>query len=183
MRSIKMTVGGTPIGKSVTWAYPNGQALGLFEIPTYKLTVNGTDAQRRTVTQDFEVFRFGVLCRDGRTASVVGLAKLQTYTIMAWLPNYRVHSARSMENGGWQVHGDFLIHDGPDGPNDEVFASIGCIEIMGPNGFVVFNDLLISLSGPSSASRDDQLVEIGRAKNMTITYQQAKYPPLKKKSR
>lgn len=80
---------------------------------------------------------------------MVGLADHQTHIIKAWLPNYRVHSARSQENRAWQVYGNFLIHDGPDNPT-ELFATIGCVEVMGYRGFVKFNDLIISLSGPKA---------------------------------
>jgi len=110
---------------------------------------------------------------------VVGLADHQTHIIKAWLPNYRVHSARSQENRAWQVYGNFLIHDGPDNPT-ELFATIGCVEVMGYRGFVKFNDLIISLSGPKATSRDQQLIEIGRAARMSITYERASRPPLKK---
>jgi hypothetical protein len=99
--------------------------------------------------------------------------------IKAWIPTYRVHSALSPENGAWQVYDNFLIHDGPDNPT-ELFATIGCIEVMGNRGFVKFNDLIISLSGPKAASRPEQLLEIGRAGRMSITYESATRPSLKK---
>lgn len=113
--------------------------------------------------------------------TVVGLADFQVHVIKAWLPNYSVHSAVSLERGAWQVYGNFLIHDGPDNPKVQVYASIGCIEICnGPRGFDIFNDFLISLSGPTSTDRADQLVEIGRAKKMFIKYLKASRPPLVK---
>ena len=108
---------------------------------------------------------------------MVGLADAQTHVIKAWLPHYSVHSARSLEIGAWQVYGNFLIHDGPDDPHNEVYASIGCIEICGmPRGFDAFNDFLISLSGPKSTQRADQLAEIGNARNLSIGYLKAKRP-------
>jgi hypothetical protein len=110
---------------------------------------------------------------------VVGLAEFQTHVIKAWLPDYRVHSAASPENGAWQVYGNFLIHDGPDNPR-EIFATIGCIEIMGPQGFIRFNDLVSALSGPKATNRAQQLIEIGGAGQMSITYAKASRPPLKK---
>ena len=127
----------------------------------------------------YNVLRFGVQCKDSKTAAVVGLADYQTHIIQAWLPSYRVHSATSTENGAWQVFGNFLIHDGPDNPT-EVFATIGCIEIMENQGFVRFNDLIISLSGPKATNSSQQLIEIGRARHMSITYERATRPPLKK---
>ncbi|MFV0624979.1 hypothetical protein ACBY01_13355 [Sphingomonas sp. ac-8] len=139
--------------------------------------MSGTNGAGRRVSTDFEVFRFGVSCKDGRTANVVGLADQQTHVVKAWIPTYRVHSANSPENGGWQVYGNFLIHDGPD--NDtELFASIGCIEVMGRRGFVRFNDLLIALSGVNGRNRDEQLHQIARSRSLIITYDRAARPPL-----
>jgi hypothetical protein len=109
------------------------------------------------------------------------LAKHQTHVIKAWLPHYRVHSALSVENGAWQVYGNFLIHDGPDNPS-ELFATIGCIEIMGKQGFMKFNDLIVSLSGPTEVNRPQQLAEIGRAHRISITYEAALRPAVKRGS-
>ncbi len=109
------------------------------------------------------------------------MAGQQTHIIKAWLPHYSVHSARSREKGAWQVYDNFLIHDGPDDPKKEVYASVGCIEICnGPQGFDRFNDFIISLSGSNQPSRASQLAEIGRSKKMVITYQKAVRPPYTK---
>jgi hypothetical protein len=179
MRNAALRVGASPIGEGKTWAYPDGKKLGLFLIPAYVLTVLGSDKSATAVTEKFPVFRFGIHCTDGKTASVVGLAEQQTHTIKAWIPTYIVHSAASTENGAWQVYGNFLIHDGPD-DDTEVFATIGCIEIMGPKGFVKFNDLLISLMDPPGATRDERLKAIGSSGKLTITYDRASRPALKK---
>jgi hypothetical protein len=178
MRPVKLTVGSKAIGSYPTWAYPKGQKLGLFAIPTYRMTAAGQTGSGLRVVREYEVFRFGVLSKDGTRASVVGLANQQTHAIKTWIPTYIVHSAASTENGAWQVYDDFLIHDGPDNKT-EVFASIGCVELVGFNGFNVFNDTLIELSGPSATKRADQLAEIGRARNITIAYEQAVRPALK----
>ena len=179
MRSVKISVGSMPVGEQKTWAYPSGQSLGAFLTPVYQCSVEGQDDAGRMVREQFNVLRFGVHCTDGKTASVVGLADQQTHVIKAWLPHYRVHSASSPENGAWQVYGNFLIHDGPDNPS-EIFATIGCIEIMGVRGFVRFNDVIIGLSGPKAKTRDQRLIEIGGAGRMSITYARASRPALKK---
>ena len=116
MRAINLTVGSKPIGKSLTWAYPHGQKYGNFIIPTYQLTVAGTDNKGKSVSSIFEVLRFGIQCEKGGTPTVVGLADQQTHIIKAWIPTYTVHSASSLEMGAWQVYDNFLIHDGPDDP-------------------------------------------------------------------
>jgi hypothetical protein len=141
--------------------------------------MNGSDANGIGVFQEFPVFRFGIYCPDGKRVSVVGLANHQTHTIKRWISTYIVHSATSKENGAWQVYGDFLIHDGPDNAS-EIFATIGCVEIIGPQGFTKFNDLLISMMDPPGANRDAQLTAIGSSGLLRITYEKAERPPLKK---
>ncbi|MCL1825843.1 MAG: hypothetical protein FWG26_07895 [Betaproteobacteria bacterium] len=180
MRTVEIRIGGVPIGEYPTWAYPKGEHLGVFSIPVYSCTVTGSDDTGKSVLEKFTVLRFGVMCKDGKTPQVVGLADHQKHMIKAWIGSYRVHSARSDENGAWQVYDNFLIHDGPDNTS-ELFASIGCIEITGSQGFSKFNDLIIKLSGSKATSREAQLSEIGRSGTMWITYNAAQRPPLKKK--
>ena len=180
MRTVKLVVGSKPIGTAVTWAYPDGGA-ETFLIPTYELTASGTDSSGSSSQRTFEVIRFGVQQKGKKgKPRVAGLADRQVHTIKSWLPHYTVHSASSPEKGAWQVYDNFLIHDGPDDPHRQVYASIGCVEICdGPNGFVAFNKYLIELSGPSSSNKDEQLKEIGLARNISIAYEKATRPALK----
>lgn len=181
MRPVKLHVGAKPIGVAVTWAYPDGGA-ETYLIPTYELTASGKDPKGASSKRTFEVIRFGVHQKGKRgRAMVVGLADQQVHSIKTWLPHYTVHSASSPEKGAWQVYANFLIHDGPDDPHRQVYASIGCVEICGgPNGFVEFNNYIIHLSGPKAANRADQLKEIGSARNMSIVYEKARRPSLKR---
>ncbi len=57
---MKIFVGGVPIGKQRTWAYPNGQALGKYFVPVYQCEVEGTDNWGMKVRERFDVLRFGV---------------------------------------------------------------------------------------------------------------------------
>ncbi|WP_434385063.1 hypothetical protein [Melittangium boletus] len=182
MRGVKLSVGGSVIGKAKTWAYPDGVRFGLYKIPTYELTVAGTNAKGKRVSKNFEVMRFGVQFKEGfASPKVVGLADKQTHVIKKWIPTYTVHSADSLEKGAWQVYDSFLIHDGPDDPSIEEYASIGCVEICnGPQGFDSFNDLIISLSGSSKTQRGEQLLEIGSSGHLSISYEQAKRPALER---
>ncbi len=50
---------------------------------------------------------------------------------------------------------------------------------MGKQGFTKFNDHIIELSGPKAGNRDEQLVEIGVAKSIVITYEAAARPKLR----
>jgi hypothetical protein len=186
MRSVNILIGGKSIGQQRTWAYPEGFGLGEFWIPIYQCTVSGTNNEGKPMKDTFSVLRFGVQCKDRKTAKVVGLADYQRHTIRAWLPHYGVHSDRShtppdpLKIGAWQVKDNFLIHDGPDDAR-ELYASIGCIEIMGIRGFELFNDLVISLAGPISSSRGQQLREIGNSGRLFTTYEKAIRPTLTRK--
>lgn len=182
MRGVKLVVGSKPIGTAVTWAYPDGGS-EYFIIPTYELKVSGKTTAGAAAEKVFEVLRFGVqqVGKRGKPR-VVGLANHQFHRIKAWLPHYTVHSASSPEKGAWQVYANFLIHDGPDDPHKQVYASIGCVEVCGgPEGFVLFNDYIIELSGPTAPGRAAQLVEIGNTKNINIEYIKASRPPLKRR--
>jgi len=180
MRDIRIYVGGSVVGQQKTRGYPAGSQSKLFWIPVYPCIVAGHINNGQSISERFNVLRFGVYNPDGRSPRVVGLADQQTHVIKNWLPDYMVHSATSQENGAWQVYDSFLIHDGPDN-SSEIFATIGCIEIMGPRGFIRFNDLIIALSGllGSSSSRNSQLHQIGRSGKLSITYQRAVRPSLK----
>jgi hypothetical protein len=51
---------------------------------------------------------------------------------------------------------------------------------MGRQGFVKFNDLIISLSDSMTTSRSNKLSEIGRAGHLSTTCESAVRPTLKK---
>jgi hypothetical protein len=179
MNRVDIKVGAVAIGHARTWAYPDGKPTDHYKIATYKVTVSTKSATGKVTSRDFEALRFGIQ-KDGAIGPrVVGLANQQTHVIKAWLPKYSVHSANSPERGAWKVYGNFLIHDGPDDPHNQVYASIGCVEVCnGPAGFNQFNDYIISLANPTSTTRDQQLLEIGRSRKLVITYAKAKRPPL-----
>ena len=183
VRKITILVGSTPIGKAVTWAYPDGDPqVELFEIPTYAVTVSGTDNNGARRTKAFEGFRFGVQQKGNIGPRVVGLADYQTHKIKQWIASYEVHSAGSLENGAWQVYDNFLIHDGPDDPLDanQPYASIGCVEICNTaQSFTVFNDYILALSGVTGNGRNERLRRIGNSGNLVITYEKAARPALK----
>lgn len=181
IKKVKVVVTSKIIGKALTWTYPydNGK---IYEIPTYELIVEGTNEGGTEVKKYFEVIRFGVTRNSPNENSkpyTVGLADKQTHIIKQWLPDYKVHSAASDEIGAWQVYGNFLIHDGPDKPMEDLFASIGCIEICGSKGFNKFNDEIIKLSGVKGTSRSENLKIIGKSGKLSIDYEKASRPPVK----
>ena len=124
--------------------------------------------------------RFGVKQEGSGPPRSVGLADQQTHVIEMWLPQYTVHSAPSAENGAWKVYDHFLVHDGPDDPQDatSVYATVGCVELCGPAKFDAMNDLIISLSGITTGTRAEKLNAIGTSGKLKITYAAATRPPI-----
>jgi hypothetical protein len=179
LRKIRLTVGATGIGTAYTWSYPNSDNK-VYVIPTYELKVVGRDDSGAPVERKFEVLRFGVHRTVANpTPRMVGITHFHTYVIRRWIPTYKVHSFPSREDGAWQVHGNYLIHDGPDDPKGQLYATAGCIEICGgPEGFVAFNHYVVSLSGTTKTTFPDQLKQIGDAACMSITYLAATLPPV-----
>ena len=180
IRRINLKLWNTEVGKAVTWSYPDSDGK-YYLIPTYKMTVDGTDDTGKKTLREFEVIRFGPNRHksDGRPAHMVGLRNYQKHKIKLWYGAYTVHSARSDEKGAWKVYGNFLIHDGPDDPMKEFYATAGCVEVCGgPRGFDIFNDCIISLSGSKQKTRYKKLREIGGSSRMAITYMKASFPPL-----
>jgi hypothetical protein len=187
VRPITIDVTDETVGSAVVWGYPRDDVpqedIGpLYEVPTYKIIVRGTFDDGTSAKREFEAIRFGVQQKTTQNRPrVVGLAHEQTHIVKQWLPNYAVHSASSEERGAWQVIEAFLIHDGPDNPLDrnDPYASIGCVELCGPRGFIVFNQYLVSLSGTTSSGLDHKLAEIGDSKMLRVHYAAASRPPVK----
>lgn len=178
IRPIKLKVWNLEVGTAVTWSYPESDGK-YYLIPTYKMTVDGKDDSGAVVSRDYEVIRFGTNRHAGGPVRMVGLSDFQTHKIKRWVPTYTVHSARSVEKGAWQVYGNFLIHDGPDQPMRESYATAGCVEVCGgPRGFDRFNELLIELSGSTRPTRAAKLREIGASRKLSITYMKASRPPI-----
>jgi hypothetical protein len=182
LRKIQLAVESRPVGTAYTWSYPNSDGK-VYVIPTYRLTVDGHDSAGAPVRRLFDVLRFGVHRTQGNpTPRIVGISTHQRYVIRRWIPTYKVHSFPSREDGAWQVHGNYLIHDGPDNPQTQLYATAGCIEICGgPNGFVAFNDHIIALSGSNKSTTAQKLAEIGGSGCMTITYLPATPPKVRER--
>lgn len=179
LRRIDIKIWAEKVGTAVTWSYPHHDGKE-YLIPTYKITVSGKDDSGKVVTKEFECIRFGTVRKSASgTVRMVGLKNYQRHQIKLWYAAYTVHSARSEERGAWIVYGNFLIHDGPDDPMRERYATAGCIEICGgPRGFDKFNDFIVSLSGSKKTTRAAKLREIGGMGKMYITYLKADKPPI-----
>lgn len=181
IREIILEVGDKVISQAKTFSYPEDNKK-TYKVPTYLFTVSGTDDKGKPQSRDFECIRFGVAKHNKRKngrVSVVGWTHTKYInTIRRWNPNYTVHSADSLEKGAWNVKGNFLVHDGPDDPKVDVFASLGCVEICGKEGFVKMNRFMASLSGSKKPSMDEKLMEMGQSGKLKITYAFVHKPPL-----
>jgi hypothetical protein len=202
-RPVSITIGGSPVGETVTFSYPVDNDK-YYIVPLYNVTVDGHDAAGKAVTTIFKALRFGVYYDPdnpvGASKStgpfIAGRASHQKHTA-GFRSDYEVHSADWAEPMAWDLNGGFLIHDGPDFPVDpakfnprdlgkasdpasaenNLIASIGCIEIAGDHGFTRFNDLIVSLSG-SRLSGAAAMEEIARQRLVKVVYEKASRPRL-----
>lgn len=166
MADVKITIAGTPNGRfAYTWAYPHGDSTA-YRTALYNIRVSSTNDKGVTTSVNFEGVRFGPRNVNGKL-SVAGLAEEQTHHL-TWYPGYKLHSSETAENGAWIVYGNYLIHDGGDGPRDLV-GTAGCVEIYGPQGFSKFNEAILKLSGEKS------LKDV----NATVHYEKARRPTIK----
>jgi len=155
------------------WAYPDGKSYGDFIIPTYNMTVTGIDKDGNSVTEAFEVLRFGVESVGTERPRVVGLKGAETDSLTKWLPAYQVHSAPTSVKGAWVIRGNYLIHNGPTrGKEDGLFGSTGCIEVMGGR-FLEFNTLLRQLTCA------DTNEEVSKSGSVSLQFQPTEWPQLR----
>jgi hypothetical protein len=74
LRQINITVSGNPTDWAYVFSYRGG---GLYEIPTYTMTVSGLDNQGVLHEYSFNVLRFGVsIPKGGTNPRVVGLLEV-----------------------------------------------------------------------------------------------------------
>jgi hypothetical protein len=184
LRDVTITISGTPSGTKDIISYPraNLEKDGKhfrYSIPTYTMTVSGTDDDGKKVTQTFQVIRFGVKNTTGKTQdSYVEGLKSGVYKIKQFKADYHTHSFTSPQDGAWVVSGPDYIHAGP-GPG-EISGSNGCVEVCGENQFINLNKLIINLSGLQNAggSYTQKLNQIANAGILTAIYQPAMKPKL-----
>ena len=171
LKHVLIKVTNQSFGTGTVRAYPDGKADVLYEVPLYKIVVEGTDSNGKPVTKDFKAYRFGVQLdarRGVKAPRVVGLSDAQTY-VLSW--SY----ITTMKQMAWRVYAGFFIHKGPDFPATSNWGSIGCVEISGPGEWYRFNKTIADLSGTSS------LQTIGNSKTLKAKYDAALRPPLKLK--
>ena len=196
-RKVTITISGNPTGnKYYARTYPEtmmaGENIVLFKVPTYTVTVSGTDNNGNQVSKSWETLRFmpylnqhpektGYKTKTGETPKASGLADQKSdYRIQSYNPNYKIHNTYSPENGGFVIEGNFMIHDGPDGYENYGWGAAGCFEIMGKNGFNEFKTFIFSLSG-MEGEREQGLVDFVKTGNLRLNLEKAERPKFETK--
>jgi RHS repeat-associated protein len=172
IRPVTVTITDQIVRTATLVSYPDGargdRSLSqLYEVPTYRVTVSGTDNDGVEQLFEFEALRFGIQenAAQGIAPRVVGLSRAQTH-ILRW------NRITTMDAMAWRVTRGWFIHEGPRDPATSRFGSIGCIEICGAGQWTAFNDAIRGLAGSTN------LGAIGQSGRLQAVYQAATPPPL-----
>lgn len=170
-RAVIVKVTGQKSGIGTLRAYPDGAKNILYQVPLYKVVVEGVDASGRAAAKTFNAYRFGIqldASRGVNSPRVVGLADKQSHHLK-W--NY----ITTMKEMAWRVYSGFFIHRGPASPATSDWGSIGCVEISGSGEWERFNNSVKAFAGSNS------LAKIGTSNLLKAVYDAAPRPPLRKK--
>ncbi|MFC4636451.1 DUF6443 domain-containing protein [Dokdonia ponticola] len=171
IRPVEITITNTIVGEGIVKPYPDSDGEE-YVVPLYRMTVTGEDENGQTQSYNFDVLRYGVERNESRNSGprVVGLSDAQSYSII-WDPG------TMGGEGSWRVTGNWLIHRGAADPTTQAWGAIGCIEVCGLNAWDNFNNAIRTLSGSNSLST------IGNSGTLTVTYQSAQSPALRRRRR
>jgi hypothetical protein len=172
LRNVTIRVTAQTDGKATVSAYPDGPRTVLYEVPLYKVLVEGLDAKGAAVKKEFKALRFGVQLDAQRKVTsprIVGLADAQRHQLK-W--DY----ITTMKEMAWRVYAGFFIHRGPDDPASSDWGSIGCVEVSGKGEWDRFNQSIADFTGVPVAS-------FATVKTVAASYDAANRPALKKKMR
>ncbi|MBK7939713.1 MAG: hypothetical protein IPJ82_22665 [Lewinellaceae bacterium] len=189
IKKVKITITNQIVGKAHVsgFSHEKGRTKDIFEVPLYKLIIEGTDAEGIKRSEEYGVIRFGVQQRKtGGKATVVGRTKEESFTIRSWNPTY-LSGLRGATPGAWRITGGFLLHDGADAPLKDAWGAIGCIEVCGSfnddqDNFTRLNWLIRSWSGATEATKNTkaQYNKVATSGILIIYFQYSSKPPLKK---
>jgi RHS repeat-associated protein len=187
LRNVKITISGTPNGKTYkARSYPDVSPT-YFTVPVYTLTISGTDANGQAVSQSWDVLRFMPFKNTTNDAEhdyktiapspiMSGLSNAQNKIIHTYKPDYQLYNTYSPENGAFVIQGGFYIHDGPDDlVNNPGWGSAGCMEVCGSTGFSEMKDFIKTISG-STLPTEEAITEIVNAGKVNLVIQKAKVP-------
>ena len=140
LRTVDIEITDEITGSTTLRGYPYNS--GDYEVPTYKMTVSGTDMWGDYDAADYDVVRFGIK-DSGSGASVVGLAAGK-YKVSAFYAN------KITSQGAFHIKGKYFIHVGSVNKQSNFDGNNGCIAILGRANYDRFKIQLFSLSGGSN---------------------------------
>ncbi|MCX9156934.1 hypothetical protein OPU71_12440 [Niveibacterium sp. 24ML] len=168
LREATATVTAEVIGKARLVSYPRDSGI-TYEVPLYRLRLDGTDADGRAVSHDFRVARYGVGFTDKDTAPYICSVRAGRYLIKRWITGYAKH-------GAWVLKDGYFLHAAQARPEQETGLN-GCVGVYGPNTLKAFNEVLCALMNVDADEAGRKA--IAASGKFVVVVESAKRPPLK----
>lgn len=168
MREARATLTAEIVGKAKLVSHPRDSGIA-YEVPLYRLRLEGSDADGRPVSRDFRVARFGVGFTDKDKAPFICSVRAGRYRIKEWVPGYATH-------GAWVLTGRYLMHAARANPA-EATALSGCVGVYGPKTLKAFNDALCSMM--NADANESGRAAIAASGKFVVVVEVAPRPPLK----
>jgi len=165
----------------------NGQ-IEIYEVPVYKVFLEGTDAAGTDVKKGWTALRFMPYWNDPKhrdphyeTLGWInsGLPYVARKRVQRYKDDYRVHNRVSRFTGAIVVQGAFYIHGGPESPADWGWAAGGCVEIIG--SFDDFRRDILGMAGSTEMDIQKAMKALVAAGRLYVQYDLAQPPNFKSK--
>ncbi|MRG96384.1 hypothetical protein [Polyangium spumosum] len=168
--------------------YDNNGLHELYEVPVYKVFLDGTDADGKPQRREWTALRFMPYWNDpkmpepGHEADTKGWVNSGIHFhkkqhVLHYNPHYTVRNTTSAFFGSIKVRKHFLIHAGPVSLANIGWGSAGCVEIIG--SFDEFRLHLIQMAGSSQTDITAGMLEIVAARKLLVQYDMATPPNIK----
>ncbi len=154
--------------------------------------VSGTNKDGVPVSKTFNVLRFMPFYNPTNVKSdyklktnnviMAGLLSSRIQNISIY-KDYKMHSTRLGENGAFVLKGTFYLHDGPDSLSEHGWASAGCIEVVGVNGFTNLKTTICRFAGLKGVNLTSELTKIASKGYLSLNLMQADKPSIIRKHR
>lgn len=176
VRDVKVIVTSQIVDYAYIKSYPYVDSHAYYEVPVYKMFLEGIDENKSQKKFEYQVIRFGVAWENGinvKDIYVCGLQEENEYTVIEWNPT------AISGHGGYRFVGAHYIHVGSRNPKlirasaYDYSGALGCIEIV-KGKFSEFQDNLLMLSGAVS------YVHLGRSGKFKVKIEAAERPTRKK---
>lgn len=158
----------------------------LYEVPIYKVFLEGTDADGNDVKEVWTALRFMPFWNDPKNPSKgsskrgwkdSGLKQVEHKPVPKYKEHYDVHNRPSNFTGAIVVQGFFYIHAGPENITESGWGAAGCVEVIGS-----FNDFRRDILGMAGSTESD--IQVGmtalvKAQKLYVQYDLAQPPDFK----